>query len=59
MSIVSQAPLADKHSLLEAAPDLLATLQIIERGACLRQMHGDKCGCYPCIARDAIAKATA
>ncbi len=38
--------------------ELLETLEIISRGACLEQMNGDRCGCYPCIARAAIAKAT-
>ena len=43
---------------VNAHDDLLDVLQVIARGACLQQFNGDRCGCYSCLARAAIAKAT-
>ena len=45
-------------ALHKAAPKFLSLLQKIERGACLQQLYGDNCYCYPCVARAAIAAAT-
>ncbi len=44
--------------LIAAAPYMFDTLQQISRGICLDQRNGDKCICYSCIAKAAIAKAT-
>ena len=42
--------------LIAAAPELLETLETIAHGACLEQMCANRCICFSCIAKTAIAK---
>jgi hypothetical protein len=43
--------------LIAAAPELLEVVEGIARTACLRQFIGNKCICWSCKAKAAIAKA--
>jgi hypothetical protein len=44
-------------ALIAAAPELLEVVEGIARTACLRQFIGNKCICWSCKAKAAIAKA--
>lgn len=44
------------NAIIEDCQTMYETLEIIARGACLRQINGDACICYSCIAKSAIAK---